>query len=194
MKRTLLITVLVFGLISSAFALNYTGGIKVGFGTSMLKNSALNYESELREALRCEITLTPVAFRLSNFDIGLYTQFALQGDTAIRSYTKILGYSSLSIGLSTYYCFTNSYQLGLNIGAGYSISKELVTGSAFLEATLVNTYNITRTFSVSLDTGLRYKKERFEFPITFSFSLKPFIREEWYVIYYYSNINFFNIL
>ena len=187
MKKTLLFTILFLFILLPVFSVNYSGGVKVGFGKSILKNQSLNFEDDLRDALRCEITLEPACFIISNFDIGCYIQIVYQGDSSIINYTKIIGYSSLSLGLQSKYYITKSYSLGLMLGTGYLLTKELYIGSAFLEFLISNSYFITKNVALSLDLGVRYKKERFEFPIVFSLTYKPFVKEHWYAITTYFN-------
>ena len=175
MKKTLLFTILFLFVLLPVFSVNYSGGVKVGFGKSVLKNQSLNFEDDLRDALRCEITLEPACFIISKFDLGCYIQLSYQGDSSIINYTKILGYSSLSLGVMGQYYITNSYSLGAMIGTGYLLTNDLYFGSAFLELIICNSYFITKNVSLSLDTGIRYKKERFEFPIVFSLTYKPLV-------------------
>ena len=177
MKKTLLFTILLLSFIQPVFSLNYSGGIKVGFGQSLFKNQALNYEENLRDALRGEITIEPASFIISNFDLGCYVQLTYQGDSSIINYTKIIGYTSLSLGLKGSYYITKRYSLGLMIGTGYLLNNDVPIGSAFLEFSLTNSYYITKNVSLSFDSGLRYRRERFEFPIIFSITYKPFIKE-----------------
>ena len=73
------------------------------------------------------------------------------------------------------------------IGTGYLLTNDLYFGSAFLELIICNSYFITKNVSLSLDTGIRYKKERFEFPIVFSLTYKPFLMYHLFVITSYFN-------
>ena len=194
MKKIFLFTVLFIFISLPVFSINYSGGVKASFGQSVLKNRSLNYESDLREALRCELQLEPASFIVSNFDIGIYLQLSYQGDTNIINYTKLIGYTALSLGLSTAYYITDSYTIGLMLGTGYSITNKLMIGSAFLECRLSNSYFITKNVSLSLNCGLIYKKERFEIPFTFSIAYKPFIKEHWYANSTNLINNLFNIM
>lgn len=176
MKKTVILIILVMVLTLPLFAINYSGGVKAAMGGVMMKNTSLSYEDNLREAVRVSVTLMPASFIVGNFDLGIYASLICQGSTSVSGYTRILGYRGLSAGFSSAYLLSESLSIGLSLGAGYSVTDTVNTGSAFLESALSLSCRITGNFSASLETGLMYRSTRLEIPVSFALSVKPFAK------------------
>ena len=176
MKKALPVAVLVILLSMPLHAVRYSGGIRTTFAAVLMKNTSLAHEEALRDSMKATVTLLPASFITGNFDLGLYASLSLQGSTATSGYTRILGNTGLSVGFSSEYLFNEYFTLGLSLGAGYSVTEKVKSGSAFLESNLSASYRVTRYLSASFDTGIIYRRERLEFPISFSMRLHPFLK------------------
>lgn len=176
MKKALPVAVLVILLSMPLHAVRYSGGIRATFASVLMKNTSLAHEEALRDSMKATVTLLPASFITGNFDLGLYASLSLQGSTATSGYTRILGNTGLSVGFSSEYLFNEYFSLGLSLGAGYSVTEKVKSGSAFLESYLSASYRVTRYLSASFDTGFIYRRERLELPISFSMRLHPFLK------------------
>ena len=176
MKKTVILLVLFMVISIPLFAVNYSGGVKASLGTVMIKNTSLSYEDAMRKAVRASVTLLPASFIVGDFDLGLYATIMFQGSTSVSACTRLLGYTGISAGFSSDYLLSDSFSVGLSLGAGYSVTETVKTGSAFLEGALSLTYRITGNFSASLETGLMYRSTRLEIPVSFSLTVKPFAK------------------
>lgn len=176
MKKAALILTLIFLLTLPLAAVRYSAGVKASLGGVIMKNSTLSYEEGLRDALRASVTVMPASFMVDKFDLGLYATLSFQGSTSVSAYTRLLGYSALSVGFSSDYLITDSLSLGLSLGAGYSITEKVRTAGAFLESAFSVSYRITDNFAAGAEAGLMYRKERLEFPISLSFTVRPFLK------------------
>ena len=176
MKKTVIIIAILLIITLPLSAVTYSGGVKAALGGVLIKNTSLSYEEGLRDALRASVTLMPASFVVGDFDLGLYATLSFQGSTSVSAFTRLLGYTGLSIGFVSDYLLTDSFSLGLSLGSGYSVTETVRTGSAFLETAFSLSYRITDNFAASAEAGLLYRKERLEFPLIFSLTLRPFLR------------------